>query len=241
VDINTSIVEVDFGCKSLSMRLISPFSEVMKFTERDILASPFGSCIPFWGFVWPGGYGLTRWILEESCDLKGSVMVDIGSGCASASIAAKMRGAAVVIANDIDPFACAAAVENSRCNGTSGVTACQADLLPVLPNQYHACVALDVLHQLIALRAPGLPPHAPRLLVLGDMLYDSEIGPRILALAEAACTRGWRVATGDPGRCIAVSQGRRLGKRAATFDLNPELRANNHGLSSTSVYVAGGT
>ena len=66
--------------------------------------------MPFWAFLWPGGYAITRCILDGSIQLRGHVVVDIGSGCASASIGAKMQGAALVIANDIDPFACGVSV-----------------------------------------------------------------------------------------------------------------------------------
>lgn len=232
---------LDFGCgKSMSLRLLSPSSDVMKFTERDILASPLGSNLPFWAFLWPGGYAVTRWLLEGCCQLQGAVIVDIGCGCASASIAAKMQGAAVVIANDTDPFACIAAADNSRCNGASDVLVSSLDLLPLLPTPAAASAALAALEQRISLSAPHVTCHAPRLLVLGDMLYDGEIGTRVFSLAAAARDRGWRVVTGDPGRSIAVAERRRLGKLVASYELNQEMRAHNHGMATSSVYVAGG-
>lgn len=240
--INTTLAEVDFGCQQrqrMSLRLLSPCSDVVNFTEKDISASPLRDFLPYWAFLWPGGYAITRCILDGSIQLQGHVVVDIGSGCASASIGAKMQGAALVIANDTDPFACVVAADNSKCNGTSDVITCSLDLLPLRSNPHDACAALAKLEA----RISQLAPHAscaPRLLLLGDMLYDCEIGPRVLSLAEAACARGWRVATGDPGRSIAVSQRWRLGKLVATYDLNQELRANNHGMSSSSVYLAGG-
>lgn len=240
LSINTSLTQVDFGSKSISMRLLSPSSDVMNFTERDVFESPLRSNLPFWAFLWPGGYAVTRWILEGSCSLEGSVVVDIGSGCASASIGAKMQGAAAVLANDTDPLACIAAADNSRCNGVAGVTPCALDLLPLQPSPRDAAFAVTALEQRIARCAPHVSEKAPRMLLLGDMLYDGEVGPRVMALSEAACARGWRVITGDPGRSIAASQGPRLGKCVACYDLSAELRANNHGMASTSVYIAGG-
>ena len=239
LDIHTTLTDVDFGCgKRMSLRLLSPSSHVMNFTERDVAESPLGCNLPFWAFLWPGGYGITRWILEGGRSLQGSVVVDIGSGCASASIAAKMKGAAAVLASDTDPFACIAAADNSRCNGVSGVIATPLDLLPPLPNHASASAALHALECHIALCAPRVSRSAPRLLLLGDMLYDGDVGPRVLALARAACTRGWCVVTGDPGRSIAASQAWRLGQRVARYDLGPSLRASNHGMACTSVYVS---
>ena len=237
LNINTKLSEVDFGCgRALSLRLLSPSSDLMTFTERDIAASPLRGCLPFWAFLWPGGYAITRWILHAASRVKGHVVVDIGSGCGGAAICARLQGAAAVIANDTDAFACMAVADNSRCNGALGITTCSADLLPLLPLPCHAAAAVAQLEQLVP---PPLSP-APRLLLLGDMLYDHDVGLRALALADAAVARGWRVVTGDPGRCIAVSQARRLGKLVATYDLTQELRANNHGMTSASVYVAGG-
>jgi predicted nicotinamide N-methyase len=151
-----------------------------------------------------------------------------------------MQGAALVIANDTDPFACIAATHNSTCNGAADIITCSSDLLPLRSNSHDAFAAVTALEQRVSLHAPHVSAAAPRLLLLGDMLYDADIGPRVLALADAACSRGWRVATGDPGRCIAASQTHRLGTRVACFDLSQELRANNHGMAQSSVYVARG-
>ena len=239
LSINTRLVAVDFGCgKCMSLGQLSPLSDVMKFTERDVLASPLGSNLPFWAFLWPGGYAITRWLLEGSCLLQGSVVVDIGCGCASASIAAKMQGAAAVIANDTDPFACIAAADNCRVNGAADVLVCALDLLPPLPTPSAATAALQALERRISLSAPCVTRNAPRLLLLGDMLYDTDVGPRVLALAAAARTHGWHVVTGDPGRSIAVAERCNLGERVALYALDQELRAQNNGMATSSVYVA---
>jgi predicted nicotinamide N-methyase len=241
LSINTALVNVEFGpSKSMSLRMLSPSSKVMNFTEQDVLESPLCCYLPFWAFLWPGGYAVTRWILEESSNIRGAVVVDVGSGCASASIGAKMQGAAVVIANDTDPFACIAAKDNSACNGASGVIPCALDLLPPQPTPHDASTAVLALEQRLALLAPHVSHRAPKFLLLGDMLYDGELGPRVLALSEAACAHGWRVVTGDPGRAIVATQGQHLGSRVACYDLPSQLRASNYGMTSASVYIAGG-
>lgn len=69
---------------------------------------------PYWAFYWPGGQAITkclpklpkykcafRYIADRGSKFKNSVMLDFGTGCGSASIAASQAGA-TVIANDID-------------------------------------------------------------------------------------------------------------------------------------------
>lgn len=57
---------------------------------------------PFWAFYWPGGQALSKYILEHPELVKGKTVLDVGSGCGASAIAAKIRGAERVIANDID-------------------------------------------------------------------------------------------------------------------------------------------
>ncbi|XP_050073127.1 electron transfer flavoprotein beta subunit lysine methyltransferase-like [Anopheles maculipalpis] len=60
------------------------------------------SADPFWGFFWPGGQALTRFILDTSHVFRGKTVLDVGCGCGASSIAALMVGASHVTANDID-------------------------------------------------------------------------------------------------------------------------------------------
>ena len=56
---------------------------------------------PFWGFYWPGGQALNRFILDSTIAKDKSVL-DFGSGSGAGSICAMLRGAKYAIANDID-------------------------------------------------------------------------------------------------------------------------------------------
>lgn len=57
---------------------------------------------PFWGFYWPGGQAVSRYIEENPKAVRGKVVLDIGSGCGASAIAAVKAGALRAISNDID-------------------------------------------------------------------------------------------------------------------------------------------
>uniref|UniRef100_A0A1I7T850 ETFB lysine methyltransferase n=1 Tax=Caenorhabditis tropicalis TaxID=1561998 RepID=A0A1I7T850_9PELO len=57
---------------------------------------------PYWAFYWPGGQGLSRFILDNKQLFCGSQILDFGAGCGSASMAASVSGASRILANDID-------------------------------------------------------------------------------------------------------------------------------------------
>ena len=57
---------------------------------------------PFWGFYWPGGQAVSRFIEENPKVVRGKIILDIGSGCGASAIAAVKAGAKRSIANDID-------------------------------------------------------------------------------------------------------------------------------------------
>lgn len=57
---------------------------------------------PFWGFYWPGGQAVSRFIEENAEEVRGKTVLDIGSGCGASAIAAVKAGSSKVIANDID-------------------------------------------------------------------------------------------------------------------------------------------
>lgn len=63
---------------------------------------------PFWSIYWPGGQALARYVLDNGKELfsryNGALSVlDLGAGCGATAIAAKLRGAKNVLANDTDP------------------------------------------------------------------------------------------------------------------------------------------
>uniref|UniRef100_A0A0B6YU78 ETFB lysine methyltransferase n=1 Tax=Arion vulgaris TaxID=1028688 RepID=A0A0B6YU78_9EUPU len=82
----------------ICLHLITPGCHLWKSNIDNCLFDD-----PFWAFYWPGGQVLTRYILDNPGLFQFKSVLDVGSGCGSAAIAAKLVGASKVVANDIDP------------------------------------------------------------------------------------------------------------------------------------------
>ncbi|GII21442.1 class I SAM-dependent methyltransferase [Planosporangium mesophilum] len=129
---------------------------------------------PFWASAWAGGQAVSRYVLDHPEVVAGRRVLDLGAGSGLVAIAAAVAGAAAVTANDIDPYARAAATLNARANGVV-VHADGADLL-------------------------GGDGAGAEVVLVGDLFYDGSLAARVLAFVERAAGRGARVLVGDPGR-----------------------------------------
>lgn len=125
---------------------------------------------PYWAFAWPGGQGLARYLLDWPGLVAGKRILDLGSGSALQSIAAKIAGAASVLAADIDPVAELAARLNARANGVA-IDTTTRDLL-------------------------GWPPDAD-LVLIGDLVYEPELELRVSAFLDMAARCQVPVLMGD--------------------------------------------
>jgi predicted nicotinamide N-methyase len=70
----------------------------------------------YWAFCWGSGLALARWLLQNPEMVANKRVADVGCGCGIGAIAAKMAGAAHVIACDNDPDALVNAQANARLN-----------------------------------------------------------------------------------------------------------------------------
>ncbi|MFI9641582.1 class I SAM-dependent methyltransferase [Micromonospora sp. NPDC051925] len=129
---------------------------------------------PFWASAWAGGQALARHLLDHPELVAGRRVLDLAAGSGLVAIAAALAGAAQVVANDVDPYAVAAATVNARANRVR-VLARQGDLLD----------------------DDGTPAD---LLVAGDVLYDRELAARVLPYLRRAAEGGAQVLVGDPDR-----------------------------------------
>lgn len=130
---------------------------------------------PFWADAWVGGCAVARYLLDHPEVVAGRRVLDVASGSGVAAIAAAMAGAAVVTANDIDPYALAAVAMNARAN------AVPVDLRPG-----------DML-------ADGDIGGA-EVVLAGDVFYNPHLAGRMLGFLERAVAAGADVLVGDPGR-----------------------------------------
>lgn len=129
---------------------------------------------PYWASVWAGGQALARHLLDCPELVAGRRVLDLAAGSGLVAIAAALAGAARVVANDIDPYAVAAATVNARANQV-GVTTTGVDLLDSVPT------GVD-------------------LLLAGDVLYSRAMAARMLPFLRRVAAAGAEVLVGDPGR-----------------------------------------
>ncbi|WEX77223.1 methyltransferase [Sinorhizobium numidicum] len=99
----------------IRLHLASEAHDLWLKTEEELEA--IGLPPPFWAFAWAGGQGVARYILDHPETVRGRRIIDFASGSGLVAIAAKMAGAASVLAVDIDPWAETAVHMNAELNG----------------------------------------------------------------------------------------------------------------------------
>jgi len=155
----------------LRLHLADDAVALWELTEEQL--GELGLPPPFWAFAWAGGQALARYLLDHSEHVRGKHVLDIASGSGLAAIAAIKAGAASALAADIDAFACHAARLNAALNNVAIATT-DADLI-------------------------GAAVEAETILV-GDVFYDRDLAPRVLAWLLELHANGHAILIGDPGR-----------------------------------------
>jgi predicted nicotinamide N-methyase len=128
---------------------------------------------PFWAFAWAGGQGLARYILDHPDMVRGRRVLDFASGSGLVAIAARLSGAAEVIAADIDPWAETAV----RLNAAANSVAIEFTSDDLLGGRVDADIVLA-----------------------GDVFYDRDFADRIIPWFRTLAQQGKPVLVGDPGR-----------------------------------------
>lgn len=128
----------------------------------------------FWASAWIGGQGLARYVLDHPEIVRGRRVLDLAAGSGLVGIAASLAGAATVTANDIDPYAAAAAGLNARING----------------------VGIDVRCENLLDGDGG----DAEVVLAGDAFYNRAMADAVMPFLRRAKARGARVLVGDPGR-----------------------------------------
>ncbi|XP_050669420.1 electron transfer flavoprotein beta subunit lysine methyltransferase-like isoform X2 [Leptidea sinapis] len=190
----------------LALRLITSASPLWSSPAEN---SPFVD--PYWAFYWPGGQAVARYILDNAEAVLHRNVLDIGCGCGAGAIAAALKEAKLVVANDIDIYA----VEATRMN---------ADLNKIVniqtsTNNYIGtkCEQFDTI-------------------LIGDMFYDEEFGQYLFNWLSEMTRHRKTILIGDPGRHGLTDARRRQMALLATYQLTNETRRENHGFSQTTVW-----
>jgi len=156
----------------LVLHLADEITPIWRLTEEEL--GEIGLPPPFWAFAWAGGQALARYLLDHPDLVRGKRVLDFASGSGLVAIAAKLAGAAYVLANDIDVF-CGAALEANA-----------------LANKVDIAFAADNLLD--------APPPAFDLICAGDICYEKPMADQVLAWLQVARDAGAEVLVGDPGR-----------------------------------------
>ncbi|CAI2300167.1 unnamed protein product [Caenorhabditis sp. 36 PRJEB53466] len=144
---------------------------------------------PYWAFYWPGGQGLSRYILDNSALFRGSKVLDFGAGCGSASMAAQICGARAILANDIDKYALVSTKLNFRLNGMND-SKVRYSASNFLQNSQESSDFFRENSQ-----------KTGKFVLLGDMFYDSDFAEILFAwLKKMRNEHEVRVLVGDPDR-----------------------------------------
>lgn len=193
----------------ISLHIADEAVPLWQKTEEDL--GKMGLPPPFWAFAWAGGQALARYVLDHAEIVHGKDVLDFASGSGLVGIAAKMAGARLVCAADIDSFACVAIGINAQVNAaTLSVT---TDDLLAAPDRG----SWDVI-------------------LAGDIFYERDTAERVFAFLSWHAERGATILIGDPGRAYLPTA--HLAKLAEyRVEVTRELEDNT--IKRTSVWTFG--
>ncbi|KAA9378303.1 methyltransferase [Microbispora cellulosiformans] len=132
--------------------------------------------LPFWAYPWAGGQALARHVLDHPETVRGRTVLDLATGSGLVAVAAALAGAALVVANDVDPYALAAVRLNAAANGVA-MRVLGGDLLDGAPHQ-------DVV-------------------LAGDVFYERPLALRVVPFLSRAAMAAGVVLTGVPDRACS--------------------------------------
>jgi len=162
---------------------------------------------PYWGFVWPGGHALARYLLDHPETVNAKKVLDFGTGTGIVALAAAKAGAKHVLASDIDPLALTAVRLNADLNAVEIETTGQNF---IDAHEYPWDVVL-----------------------VADVCYEAQLTRQVTKWLYALNSRGVEVLIGDPKRgWLAVDALRELGQ----YETPSDIDCRGTYLQYTSVY-----
>lgn len=136
---------------------------------------------PFWAFAWPGGQGMSRYILDNPELVRGKRVIDFASGSGVAAIAAMKAGAKSVLAVDIDPLALTAIKLNAELNHVDVSVSEGVDLTR--------------------------PTSKADVIFAGDICYQQSMSTTLTRWLRLCVEAGILVLVADPGRAYVPQEG----------------------------------
>ena len=155
----------------VKLHLATETVDIWEQTEEAL--GEMGLPPPFWAFAWAGGQALARYCLDNPDIVRGKRVLDFAAGGAVSGIAAKLAGADLVLASELDAFA----IEACRTNAALNAVVLETELGDVVGRFGE----WDVI-------------------IAGDVFYEDKPARLIGDWLEESARRGTRVLIGDPGR-----------------------------------------
>jgi predicted nicotinamide N-methyase len=190
----------------IRMHTADELTPIWEATEKDLAEANVAP--PFWAFPWAGGQALARYVLDNPEIVRGKRVLDIACGSGLVGLAAALAGAALVVANDIDPMCEAAVALNADLNGVSIIYS-GGDLLNDNPPDHDVILAADV-------------------------FYEQTPARRFRAMLERAHVRGASVFAGDPGRTYFP---RDAFRQVAEYAVETTTEIENHPVKTARVWT----
>jgi len=167
------------ACPEMRLHLASEVTPLWEATEAYLEQHNIPP--PYWAFPWVGGQALARYILDNPELVAGKAVLDFASGSGLVGIAAKMAGAATVLATDIDKVALAAIELNAQINKVD-LDASSRDVLDSEDCPWD-------------------------LIVAGDVCYEKPMAEKTFAWLRRCSAGGAKALMADPGRAYLPKTG----------------------------------
>lgn len=194
-----------FSCPELSLHLITDTCPMWSMNENEV--ANLGIDAPYWGFVWPGGHALARYLLDHPNIVNGKRVLDFGTGTGIVALAAAKAGAKKVLASDIDSLALSAVDLNAELNAVEIETTDRNFI--------------------------GTHETAWDIVLVADVCYEAQLASQVTKWLYDLNSRGVEILIGDPKRgWLAVDALRELGQ----YETPSDIDCRGTYLQYTSVY-----
>jgi predicted nicotinamide N-methyase len=156
----------------LQLHMITDTCPMWRMDESGV--AKLGISSPYWGFCWPGGHALARYLLDHPDTVRDKTVLDFGTGGGIAALAAGLSQANKVVASDTDSFALEAVKLNATLNHLE-IETTDRDLIG---------------------------EHSPdwNVILVADVCYEAALTQKITSWLEELYEQGVQILLADPNR-----------------------------------------